>query len=136
MSRTCRVVWLGSNTAVADAFDLQTTGTLIFPQQLVPTTDALCLQEELLPLLKFQYLEEVKAFAGPHVLTPTPLQWLKVWKAYWKSGDAKEAVAELAVKFRPVWRYLLDNKDIPIVVTRHSQSEIQAAQLERYKLLN
>jgi hypothetical protein len=114
---------MGSNTVVTDALVLSYLHTNIVGI----AESAKRLQQKLAPLLKFEQADEVKAFAGPYVLTPTPLQWVRCNQTF--NGDCMESYESFVAKLCPGWQFLIDNKDAPIVVTRYANSDIRAARL-------
>lgn len=119
--RPYKVLWMGSNTVVADALVLSYTNT----NSDDITSSAARLQEILAPLLNVKRVDEVKAFAGPYVLTPSPLQWVRYYRS---CGDYPDKWYESVVAtIRRGWQFLLDNKDTPIVVTRYANSDIRDA---------
>ena len=118
MPCTYRVVWLGSNAVVA-----QDCSVHYHDDDDFIVMAALMLQQSLLPLLQFKAHDEVRAFAGPdtrYELTPTPLKWRRFWQGHdFSNKDWSNACR--------AWQFLLKNTDTPIVVTRYSASDIQAA---------
>ena len=115
MPRTYRVVWMGSNTVVADAINLE---DCTYNENV---TNARWLQTTLARLLHFE-IKEVRAFAGfstRYELTLSPL----MRSHYYNLTKSKE-VNQTLFNIRRAWMFLLDNKDTPIVVTRYATPDI------------